>query len=63
MSHDGDSTLLPHAFFGLGALYLNWRRTKHDAERLNRDAMRLENETYVNAIEQLGNLRTGTHCS
>ena len=39
---------------GFVALYFNWRRIKHDAERLSRDRMRLENETYVKALEQFG---------
>ena len=39
---------------GFVALYLNWRRIKHDAERLIGDRMRLENETYVKALELFG---------
>ena len=39
---------------GFVALYFNWRRIKHDAERLSGDRMRLENETYVKALELFG---------
>ena len=39
---------------GFVALYFNWRRIKHEAERLNGDRMRLENETYVKALELFG---------
>ena len=39
---------------GFVALYFNWRRIKHDAERLSGDRKRLENETYVKALELFG---------